>query len=106
VEFWSNPAKGVASAGGGGGRVEKQHLTLGVLGAVMEGLLQRLVYEGIYEFVYVEVFDGGWGLVGMGFVSASAVSADAGGRNGTAGGVGGVLDTLRIEGRSVRGVGQ
>lgn len=74
--------------------MEKQHLTLGILHSVVEGLLQRLVYKGLYEFVYVEVFDSGWGLVGMGFVSPYAV-----GGNGTTDGVGSVLATLQIEGK-------
>jgi len=94
LEFWSNPEKGVSPLPGDAGRMEKQHLTLGILHSVVEGLLQRLVYKGLYEFVYVEVFDSGWGLVGMGFVSPYAV-----GGNGTTDEVGSVLATLQIEGK-------
>lgn len=77
----------------GGGTLVKEHLTLGILHSVVEGLLQRLVYKGLYDFVYVEIFDSGWGLVGMGFVSPYK-----GKGNGTDG-IGSVLATLRIEGK-------
>lgn len=93
MEFWSNPEKGVDPDPAHNGRLEKQHLTLGVLHAVAEGLLQRLVYKGLYEFVYVEVFDSAWGQVGMGFVSPYQ------GRGNGTDGIGSVLATLRIEGK-------
>lgn len=85
MEFWSNPAPGVKG--------RKQHLTLTAVIGVMEGLMERLVKKGLYDFAYVEVFNAQWGLMGMGFVAP-----DEGPLNKT-NKIANVLATLRIEGK-------
>lgn len=85
LEFWSNPEKGPEG--------KEQHLTLGILKAALGGLLDRLVYKGLYDFAYVEIYDSQWGLTGMGFASP-----DEGPSNKTDK-LFNVLNTLRIEGK-------
>jgi len=82
LEFWSNPEKGVEG--------KRQHLTLGILKVVLDGLLQRLVYKGLYEFAYVEIYDSDWGHVGTGFVSPNMPPSDE---------TTSILALLRIEGK-------
>ena len=85
MEFWSNPEKGPDG--------KPQHLTLGVLRAVLDGLLDRLVYKGLYDFAYVEIYDAQWGLTGMGIVAPVTGPLGQTNRLST------VLNTLQIEGK-------
>lgn len=62
--------------------------------AVLDGLMERLVWKGLYDFAYVEIVDGEWGILGMGFVAP-----DVGAVDGQTNQVSSVLDTLRIEGK-------
>ncbi len=57
---------------------------------MLDGLLQRLVYKGLYEFAYVEIYDSDWGHVGTGFVSPNMPPSDE---------TTSILALLRIEGK-------
>ena len=65
------------------------------MGVVLDGLMEALVFEGHFEFAYVEILDRQWGMVGMGFVSPDPDVESLAPANR----LGSVLETLRIEGK-------